>query len=294
MRIEDITIPGLGVALAATAYGDPTSPPVVLLHGGGQTRQSWQATAQGLARRGWRAIAVDLRGHGASEWAADGRYGLADFANDVLNLSAVLHRRPVLVGFSLGGLAALAAVARCPEVASGLVLVDVSPFIQQSGADRVTEFMRANLDGFESVQEAASAIATYRRQRERQATPNLRDSLREVDGRFFWHWDPALIESDSGDAGGLALLNALSGEGGLQSMTSSLRLPTLLIRGARSDVLLPDDSRRFLERVPHADFSITAESGHLMVGDDNQGFDAALADFLDRRIRPRLELFGTT
>lgn len=293
MRIEDITIPGIGVALAATVYGDPTSPPVVLLHGGGQTRQSWQATAQRLALRGWRAIAVDLRGHGASEWAADGRYGLANFADDILNLSAVLHRRPVLVGFSLGGLAALTAVARCPGVASGLVLMDVSPFVQKSGADRVAGFMRANLDGFDSVQEAAAAVATYRRQRERQATANLRNSLREVDGRFFWHWDPALIESDSG-AVGPALLDALSGEGGLQSMTSSLRLPTLLIRGARSDVLLPDDSRRFLERVPHADFSISAESGHLVVGDDNQGFDAALTDFLDRRIRPRLELFSTT
>ena len=80
-----------GNRLAADAAGDPGDPPVVLLHGGGQTRHSWGTTLE-RARRdaGWRAYSVDLRGHGDSEWAADGDYTLDAFAGDVIAISRAL------------------------------------------------------------------------------------------------------------------------------------------------------------------------------------------------------------
>jgi pimeloyl-ACP methyl ester carboxylesterase len=129
-----IEIPADDVTLAADAFGDSRHPPVVLLHGGGQTRYSWRATARELADGGWYALALDLRGHGQSSWSPDGRYDLDRFADDVVAIVEYLGRPPVLVGASLGGNASLAALGHHPELALALVLVDVSPFLQPERA----------------------------------------------------------------------------------------------------------------------------------------------------------------
>jgi non-heme chloroperoxidase len=91
-----------GVNLAAECWGDPASAPVILLHGGGQTRHSWQGTAQRLATSGWYVLSADQRGHGQSDWAPDGAYSLDDYVDDLRGMVASLHRPPVLVGASLG------------------------------------------------------------------------------------------------------------------------------------------------------------------------------------------------
>lgn len=105
------------VQLRADSFGDPDNSPVVLLHGGGQTRHSWRNTGRELGAAGWHAIAVDLRGHGESGWSPDGRYDLDRFAGDVNAITAHLGRAPVLVGASLGGLSSLAALGDQPELA---------------------------------------------------------------------------------------------------------------------------------------------------------------------------------
>ena len=76
-----------GNRLAADAAGDPADPPVVLLHGGGQTRHSWGTTLAALGERGWRVYSVDLRGHGDSEWSAEGDYSLDAFSGDVVAIA---------------------------------------------------------------------------------------------------------------------------------------------------------------------------------------------------------------
>src|SRR5690349_25104019 len=120
-----------GNRMVADVAGDPGDPPVVLLHGGGQTRHSWGTTLETLGARGWRGYSIDLRGHGDSEWAADGDYGLDAFADDVTAVAQQVRRddvAPVLIGASLGGIASLTAIgeaARNEDVARALVLVDV-------------------------------------------------------------------------------------------------------------------------------------------------------------------------
>jgi len=92
-------LPGAaGATLAADAFGPEDGSPVVLLHGGGQTRHAWGGTAQQLGDAGWRAITVDLRGHGDSDWSADGIYSLERFAGDVVAISDSFDRLPALVG----------------------------------------------------------------------------------------------------------------------------------------------------------------------------------------------------
>ena len=81
-----------GNRLVADVAGDPNDPPVVLLHGGGQTRHSWGTTLETLGSRGWRVYSVDLRGHGDSEWASDGDYTLDALSEDVLAISRTFER----------------------------------------------------------------------------------------------------------------------------------------------------------------------------------------------------------
>src|SRR5690349_5487970 len=92
-----------GLRLRADELGDPNGPPVILLHGGGQTRHAWGSTARVLAARGWHVLQVDLRGHGESDWPADADYSLEAFADDIRAVAATLPEPPVLVGASLGG-----------------------------------------------------------------------------------------------------------------------------------------------------------------------------------------------
>ena len=92
-----------GLVLVADERGPSGAPPVLLLHGGGQTRHSWAGTASALADRGWRAITLDFRGHGESQWAPDGDYRLISFVGDTDAVVATLDQRPFLIGASLGG-----------------------------------------------------------------------------------------------------------------------------------------------------------------------------------------------
>ena len=100
----------------------PTRRPVLLLHGGGQTRYAWRNTADRLAQAGMTAYAVDQRGHGDSDWIADGAYGFDDFAADADHLARAIAKRagrpPVVVGASLGGIAALLAAGKGAQFAA--------------------------------------------------------------------------------------------------------------------------------------------------------------------------------
>lgn len=290
MGRRTLTVDTGEVPLVADAYGDPTEPPVLLLHGGGQTRHAWDRTAAALGASGWYALTADLRGHGESGWSKAADYTVDAFAGDVVRLVEHLGRPPVLIGASLGGIASLAALGSRPDLALGLVLVDVSPFLQPAGAERIRRFMTTNAaTGFASLEEAADAVAAYVPHRPRpRNVEGLRKNLREVDGRWFWHWDPAFFASDRDEA---VQRNRLIDPARLGAAASGLRIPTLLVKGGESDVLSVEDSIRFLELVPHAEFASVAGAHHMVAGDDNAVFEVVLEDFLKRRIRSRLDLF---
>ncbi len=282
-----VCIPAEGVELVGDAYGDPADVPVLLLHGGGQTRHSWGATARTLARNGWYALTVDLRGHGDSGWSPDGIYPLSRFATDVVALVRWTGRVPVIIGASLGGIASLAALEQRPDLAAGVVLVDVSPFLQPAGTNRIREFMTAKPEGYGSLDEVADAVAAYLPHRPRpRNVSGLRKNLRHVNGRWFWHWDPAFLRDPDNQTSQREHMIM----SGLDAAAASLRIPTLLVRGGESDVLSIDDARRFLELVPHAEYVDVAGAHHMVAGDDNSVFDQVVRDFLDRRIRPRQRL----
>jgi pimeloyl-ACP methyl ester carboxylesterase len=102
------------VLAVSAALPDEASdrPAIVLIHGAANSARVWTFWQQELARRGWPAYALDLRGHGASTPLDLSRTTMTDYADDVSALVGQLAANPVVMGWSMGGLAALIAAAR--------------------------------------------------------------------------------------------------------------------------------------------------------------------------------------
>lgn len=274
-----------GVTLRGDAWGDPTHPPVLMKHGGGQSRQAWRTSAGKLARAGFHVSAIDSRGHGDSDWAGEGNYGMEIMARDLLTLLKRFDRAPVLVGASMGGMSALLAQGlSTTPLYSALVLVDVTPRMEPDGVRRIVEFMTAHPNGFASLDEAAEKIAAYNPRRERSgSTDGLRRIMRERDGRWHWQWDPAFVSRGAGAAS----IDQETREAHMDQMAekmleaaAGLTIPVLLVRGAQSDVVSEENVKEFLTAVPHAEYVDVSGTGHMVAGDDNDAFTSAVLAFL--------------
>jgi len=281
--IERATLQGSGVALVADVVGPADGPPLLFLHGSGQTRQSWGATIARAAARGYRAYAVDLRGHGDSQWATDGDYDMERFVDDTRCCIDQIDGRPAIIGASLGGLVGLRIAGSPPPALAALVLVDITPQIDMSGANEVIAFMGSAPDGFVSLDAAADAVAAYLPHRPRPRTNSglLRNLRLRDDGRYHWHWDPAFLDV------GRDAARRKGDTGVLDESARRTTAPTLLIRGGRSRLVSDENVRAFLALVPHAETIDIADAHHMVAGDANDRFGEAAFDFLDRHLRPQ-------
>lgn len=266
-----------GLELVADRHGSSIErPPVLLLHGGGQTRHSWGGTAEHLAVRGYEAWTLDLRGHGDSGWSPDGDYTIEAMVEDLDAVCAEIGRAPVLVGASMGGIVGLVSEGSLrPRRMRGLVLVDIATQMEEQGVDRIVSFMSAAPEGFASLDEAADAIETYRPNRPRPSNlEGLKKNLRlGEDGRWRWHWDPAFLSGKS--------RNERRDPDALGNAARALVVPTLLVRGRVSDMLSLQGVEIFRQQCPHARFVDIADAGHMVVGDRNDAFTDAVVDFMD-------------
>ena len=279
--LEHLRIRGAqGVELAADVGGPIGAPTILLSHGGAQTRHSWDAAMPRLIAAGSRVINVDTRGHGDSDWAPDGDYSTPVQAKDLMAVLGVAGERVALVGASMGGLASFYTVGRFrPSSVRALVLVDIVLKPARDGVKRIRKFMRSFSGGFLSIDEAADAIAAYHPDRPRPADPaglmkNLR--LRE-DGRLYWHWDPQLLVSS-------AETDMQRSNEWLPGVARHVTIPTLLIRGARSDVVDDAGVADMLALVPHTEVHDVARAGHTVTADNNDIFAEGLVYFLSRHL----------
>jgi pimeloyl-ACP methyl ester carboxylesterase len=274
-----------GVHIVSDRLGDPQARAVVFLHGGGQTRRSWARAAAAVAGRGWQAVTIDLRGHGESDWSSDGDYRVVSFARDVEEVLRNLPAEPVLVGASLGGFTSMLLAGEVsPGIASAVVLVDIVPNMEQSGANRIHNFMADRVEsGFGSLDEVADAIAQYNPHRPRPTDlDGLTANLRRRGDRWYWHWDPQFI-SGAAPHPPFEITDADRMHAAVEAIVCS-GVPMLLIRGQVSDLVSQERADEFLARFPQVEFTDVRGAGHMVAGDRNDIFAGAVLDFLARHL----------
>jgi pimeloyl-ACP methyl ester carboxylesterase len=284
VALEQLSIRGSDLNLVADVTGPATGPAILFLHGSGQTRQSWGSALAEANKRGYRAISLDLRGHGDSDWSPDHEYTLERFADDIREVIAALGCEPILVGASLGGIIGMMLAAAPPPRLRALVLVDITARVEMSGANEVIAFMDSAPDGFASLEDAAEAVAAYLPHRPRpKNTAGLKRNLRLRNGRYHWHWDPAFMRMGRDASGNLKA----DQPNRLENLARAIDVPTLLIRGSRSRIVSEAGAREFLGMVPHAEFVDIAGAHHMVAGDANDAFNAAVFNFIDRHVDQR-------
>jgi non-heme chloroperoxidase len=262
--------------VAGDAWGPRSGRVVLLQHGGGQTRHAWKGVGERLGAAGYRAVAFDARGHGDSDWAPDGRYGIDPMIEDLQAVVRALGaEKPVLVGASMGGVTSLAVAGEGRVDAGALVLVDIAPRLELEGVDRIQEFMAQRPEGFDTLEEVAEAIAAYQPHRKRpRKLDGLAKNVRlDSAGRYRWHWDPRFRPKREEMAVRQARLEAAA---------RRLRIPALLVRGGLSDVLTEEGAESFLAICPHAEYVNVGDAAHMVAGDRNDVFGDAVVGFLDR------------
>jgi pimeloyl-ACP methyl ester carboxylesterase len=274
---------GSGISLWADVGGDAKAPAVILMHGGGQTRNAWADAATALVGSGFHVVSLDLRGHGESDWASDGDYRLDAFVADLKAVIATLPSPPALVGASLGGIVSLLAAGEGGEtIVRALVLVDVTPRVEREGANQIRGFMRGTAHGFKDIDEAAAAVASYlpHRPRPKDVSGLMKNLRARADGKLYWHWDPKIMERES--------TSQIQGfQARMENATRNLKVPTLLIRGRLSELVSPQSVAEFRALCPDAEYVDVPGAAHMVAGDRNTAFNAAVIDFLQRRVGSR-------
>src|SRR5215831_245878 len=261
-------------------WGIKGLPPVVFLHGGGLNAHTWDLVCLSL-RRERHCVALDQRGHGESEWSPEMDYATESHVGDLdAFVGALGLERFVLVGMSLGGVNSLAWAGRHSRRLAGLVLVDVGPEVRVDGVRKIAAFTSeaAPLDSVDQFVERALAF-NPRRNRDLLRRSLLHNLRQMPDGRFMWKYDQR--HRGKVDPGAYARRREL-----LWSAVDRVECPTLVVRGAESDVFHDEDAERLAARLRHGRWVKIEGAGHTVQGDNPAGLLVALRAFLDE-VAPR-------
>ena len=271
-----------GLNIEATALGNLDDPLVILLHGGGQTRHAWRATAEKLSQSGFYAVAIDLRGHGDSDWSEEGDYAIESYRNDLVSIIQKIGKPAFLIGASLGGMISLSTAGDkdYENLCEALVMVDIGIYPNEDGSNEILNFMSSGFKGFDSLEDASNAISSYLPHREKpKDLSGLKKNLRlKDDGRYYWHWDPRFIKSRTGN------IDRSEYRQRQRTYAESIKVPTLLIRGALSNVVTQEEVDDFLNTISHAEFVEIDKAAHMIAGDRNDIFANAAIDFLQQTL----------
>lgn len=265
-----------GTRIAATAFGSPNDPPVVLLPSLGQARQFWFGSAKSLADAGRYAICVDLRGHGDSAHSPDGQYDLDAHVGDLRCILATLPSRAVVVTSGLGALIAMAAVGEGEaHLVAGLALVDANIWIDSTAFDRVGGAQAPDLLDFDDPAKILDVIAAAYPSEPRPAmTERLMAAYRQrEDGRYEWRGDPRALSPAS-------LLDIADR---MTAAVTGIGVPVSLIRGSLNESVSSEKIRSLQEMIKGSEIAEIEGAGHYASSDREDDFNAILLDFLERQ-----------
>ena len=280
MSIEEFVLPESRHVLAGNTrlhyldWGGNSHQHVLFLHGGALTAHTWDLICLSL-RSDYHCLALDLRGHGDSEWSPGMDYSISTHGQDVEQfVDALGLERVVVIGMSRGGLVGIELAARQDDLVDRLVLVDVGPEIRTLGTDRIRAFVRqpAELHSVDAFVERALQF-NPRRNRDLLRT-SVMHNLRELpdgtwtwkyDRRHFGRWDHMFDAARRDLAGRLPLISC----------------PTLVVRGEMSDVFTVEDAENVVARLPNGRWVSIPRAGHTVQGDNPAQLVLALREFLE-------------
>ncbi|MGQ0802843.1 MAG: alpha/beta fold hydrolase [Actinomycetota bacterium] len=257
-------------------WGASAAPPVLCLHGGGQTAYMYEELGAALRDR-YHVLAPDLPWHGDSDPIDDmGRQTLAESIPPFMAEFGL--ERAAFVGASLGGIVSLTLAAARPEIARAIALIDIGHRLEDEGVNRIIEFMTRR-ESFSSLEEAAGEVAEYLPQRKAVKPENLRRNLRQrPDGRWEWKhsYGRRMREQGGAPPGGWRELMA-----GLEQEVTRLTCPVLVLRGAASDVLSDEGAEEVAALIRDARLATIGSAGHHAAGDNPESTVNLVRSFLD-------------
>jgi len=281
IELADLTLPGAHHLIAGRIrlhyldWGTAGLPPVLFLHGGGLNAHTWDLVCASL-RHERHCLALDQRGHGESEWSPEMDYTTE---SQVADLEAVVDTlglsRFVLVGMSLGGVNGLAWAGTHSQRLAGLVLIDIGPEVRSEGVRKIAAFT-SSAAPLDSVDQYVERALTFNPRRNRELLRrSLLHNLRQMpDGKFMWKYDQR-HRGRTPDPAASERRRTL-----LWSAVERVECPTLVVRGAQSDVFHDEDAERLAARLRHGRWVKVEGAGHTVQGDNPAGLLVHLREFL--------------
>ena len=259
-------------------WGRPEKPPLVLLHGVGQTCHTWDLFAAAMADH-FHVMAFDQRGHGDTDWAADKDYSRASMVEDANAFTDALGLEHFfLTGMSMGGANSLAFTAKYPDKVEALIVVDVGPRVEPKGVKHIRDFMK-NYREFDSLDQAAEVIHRFNPRRPLEVIRkytvvyNLKET---VEGKWTWKYDTYFSDSHR-------KVDVKQMQEELSAAVKKIQCPTLVVKGGESDVFSLDGARDLQELIPGSEFALVPKAGHSVMGDNPQGFESAVRGFYEKK-----------
>ena len=281
MQPTSRTVPGAdGLSLHLLEWSGE-GVPFLLLHGFSNEAHVWDDLAPALAPH-YRVLALDQRAHGDSDADAAGRYDHESMARDVEAACAALGiERLVLCGHSMGGRVAMRFAGRNPAKLAGLVIVDAGPELDERGVSRITTEAVRQEPVFDSPEQYAMLLArNYPAARPAAIARMARHELRErADGRFELKLRMDMRKLREGRSPEEAERYSKEETARLWEILGKIACPTLVVRGAASDVLSPDTADRMVEVLPRGELAVIPQAGHSVMTDNPDAFLATVTRF---------------
>ena len=256
--------------------------PMVLLHGHGNEAHLWDDFVPAVAEH-YRVLAVDQRGHGDSDWDAEGRYHPEDMADDLERILAYFEiDRFVLIGFSMGGRVSMVFAGRHPERLAGLVLVDIAPELDARGTSRIgQEMSEQRAPVFTSIEEYARLLSLNYPAGQPAALQRMaKYALKQRDDDL-WElkMDPKLRGDRPDDDDAKKAEEAFKQQ--QWDALAKIQCPTLVVRGAASDILAPDTADKMVDEVlQNGMLEVVPQAAHSVATDNPKGFERAVCGFV--------------
>ena len=271
---QDKTVTANGHSLHYLDWGAVGKPVALLVHGLRGHAHSWDDVSAALCED-YHVLAMDQRGRGDSDWAKDGDYTTGAYVADLTGFCQALGlEKFILVGHSMGGRNSLAFGGENPQMLEKLVVVDVGPTLDPRGSQRISQEIQNVPEEFDSFE----AVLEYQNRQNRFASEavmrrRVRYSTKELpNGKTGWKYDLLIREQRRN--------GTVPPSEDLWPSLPNIQCPTLILRGAESDILNPEVAQQMLTTLPNCKMVEIQQAGHMVFEDQPTDFIAALKDFL--------------